>query len=449
MGRQYDNLVIGFGKGGKTLAGWLAKNGEEVAIVERSTEMYGGACINIACIPTKSLIHNAENEVPYKEAFNIKNELTAQLRAANYEKLDSLEQVSVITGEASFLSSDEVQVILNGTGQKMRIQAKRIFINTGARPFLPPVQGLDSSKYVFTSTSLLDAPRLAKEIAIIGGGFIGLEFADMYAKFGAKVTILERGQTFLPKEDRDVAQEIHQILSGKNIDIIMDATVDKVTDVDGEKVKIDYTISLGNVKSLEVSAILVATGRKPNTESLNLQVAGIKTDESGFVEVDDLLRTSASNIWAIGDVNGGPQFTYISLDDFRVIKGQLSQGNYTSVKQRKGFASAVFITPPLAHIGLREKEAKEQGYQYKVAKLPVKNIPRAKIDGSTQGFFKAIVDTKTDKILGCTLISTEAHEIINTIQIAMNSGLDYQVIRDSVYTHPSMSEAFNDLFSLI
>lgn len=449
MESQYDNLVIGFGKGGKTLAGWLAKNGAKVAIVERSDKMYGGACINIACIPTKSLIRNAEKEVPYKDAFSIKDKLTSKLRKANYEKLDSLESVSVITGEASFLSPSEIQVILNGTGEKIRLQAKRIFINTGAQPFLPPIEGLDSSKKVFTSTSLLEEPHLAKEIAIIGGGFIGLEFADMYAKFGAKVTILERGETFLPKEDRDVSQEIHQILNAKNINIIMDASVDKVTDIDSEKVKIDYTNSEGKGKTLKVSAILVATGRKPNIESLNLQAAGVKTDERGFVEVDELLRTSAPNIWAIGDVNGGPQFTYISLDDFRIIKGQLSQGNYISVTQRKQFASTVFLTPPLAHIGLREKEAKEQGYQFKVAKLPVKSIPRAKIDGNTQGFLKAIVDAKTDKILGCTLIAIEAHEIINTIQIAMNAGLDYQVIRDSVYTHPSMTEAFNDLFALI
>lgn len=449
MESQYDNLVIGFGKGGKTLAGWLAKNGEKVAIVERSDKMYGGACINIACIPTKSLIRNAEKEVPYKDAFSIKNKLTSGLRKTNYEKLDSLESVRVITGEASFLSPSEIQVILNGTGEKIRIQAKRIFINTGAHSFLPLIEGLDSSKKVFTSTSLLEEPHLAQEIAIIGGGFIGLEFANMYAKFGAKVTILERGETFLPKEDRDVAQEIHQILNAKNIDIIMDASTNKVTDIDNGKVMIDYTNSEGQVKSLEVSAILVATGRKPNTESLNLQAAGVKTDERGFVEVDDLLRTSAPNIWAIGDVNGGPQFTYISLDDFRIIKGQISPGNYASVKQRKQFASTVFLTPPMAHIGLREKEAKEQGYQVKVVKLPVKSIPRAKIDGNTQGFLKAIVDTKTDKILGCTLIAIEAHEIINTIQIAMNAGLGYQVIRDSVYTHPSMTEAFNDLFALI
>lgn len=445
---HYDNLIIGFGKGGKTLATWLAKHGEEVAIVERSEKMYGGACINIACIPTKSLIKNAEEKVPYQQAFNIKNELTSFLRGVNYENLDKLPLATVLTGEASFLSSNEVHIKLRSTGKEITVHANRIFINTGSQPFIPPIEGLSTSKKVFTSTSLLEQSVLIDDIVIIGGGFIGLEFADMYAKFGANVTILESGDTFLPKEDNDVSEEIYRILTAKGITLLTGVSVKRVEDND-EQVKLHYKDKDGHEQSLDASAILVATGRMPNTDGLNLEDAGIKTGKRGFIEVDELLKTSAPFIWAIGDCNGGPQFTYISLDDFRIIRDQLLSGNYKSVKQRKKIASSVFITPQFAHIGLREKEAKEQGYEYKVAKLPVTSIPRARIDGNTNGFLKTIVDPKTNKIIGCTLICVEANEMINTIQVAMNAGLDYQIIRDTVFTHPSMTEAFNDLYSLI
>lgn len=446
---RYENLIIGFGKGGKTLAAWLAKRGEEVAIVEKSDKMYGGACINIACIPTKSLIKNAEKKVPYQEAFNIKNKLTSFLRNVNYENLAKLQLVTVITGEASFLSSNEVQIKMKSTGEKVSVHANRIFINTGSQPFLPSIKGLNASKKVFTSISLLEQSVLIKELLIIGGGFIGLEFADMYAKFGAKVTVLESDDTFLPHEDEDVAEEILKILTGKGIKILTGISVEKVEDTDNERVSLLYKDKEGHAASLEASAILVATGRKPNTEQLNLVAAGIKTNKRGYIEVDEFLRTSVSSIWALGDCNGGPQFTYISLDDFRIIRDQLSNGNYTSLKQRKQIANTVFITPQFAHIGLREKEVKEQGYEYKVAKLPVTSIPRARVDGDSNGFLKSIVDMKTNKIIGCTLICVGANEMINTIQVAINADLDYQFVRDSVFTHPSMTEAFNDLYSLI
>lgn len=453
MGREikhhYDNVIIGFGKGGKTLAAWLAKRGEEVAIVERSDKMYGGACINTACIPTKSLIKDAEEKTPYEEAINTKNELTSFLREVNYDNLDKLPLTTIITGDASFLSPNEVQIKLKGSGKEVPIRANRIFINTGSEPFLPPIDGLTASCKVFTSVSLLEQSVLIKDVAIIGGGFIGLEFADMYAKFGAKVTILDSGDNFLPKEDTDVSEEIYNNLAAKGIKILTGVSIDKIEDIANEQVSVRYKNKEGRTEMLEASAVLVATGRKPNSETLNLNAAGIKTDEKGYIEVDESLKTSAPSVWAIGDINGGPQFTYISLDDFRIIRDQLSDGNYTSRKQRKQIASSVFITPQLAHIGLREKEAQEQGYEYKVAKLPVTSIPRARIDGDTTGFLKTIVDSKTNKIIGCTLICIDANEMINTIQVAMNAGLDYQVIRDTVFTHPSMAEAFNDLYSLI
>lgn len=444
---HYDNLIIGFGKGGKTLAAWLANRGEEVAVVERSDQMYGGSCINIACIPTKSLIKNAEENMSYPKAFDTKNVLTSFLRGANYEKLNKLAPVTIITGNASFVSANQVQIKFQGTGEEVSIHANRIFINTGSRPYLPPIDGLASSRKVFTSTGLMEEPHLHKEVLILGGGFIGLEFADMYAKFGAKVTILEWRDTFLANEDDDVSEEIYKILTRKGIRILTGVSVEKIKDIDNEQVSLLYRDKEGTMKTLKAMAILSATGRMANTAGLNPEAAGIKTNSRGYIEVDEFLKTSAPSVWAIGDCNGGPQFTYISMDDFRIIRDQLSGGNYVSVKQRKQVASSVFTSPPFAHIGLREREAKERKITYKVAKLPVASIPRARIDGDTSGFLKTLIDAKSNKIIGCTLICTNAHEMINTIQIAVNAGLDYRIIRDTIFTHPSMTEAFNDLYS--
>ena len=446
---HYDNLIIGFGKGGKTLAAWLAKKGEEVALVEMSDQMYGGACINVACVPTKALIKNAEKKMPYQKAYDLKNELTSFLRALNFENIEKLPAAIVITGQASFVSPHEVVVKLSNSAEEKRIRANRIFINTGSQPFLPPVPGIDTAKNVFTSISLLEQSVLAKKLVIIGGGFIGLEFADMYAKFGAEVTVLDSAATFLPREDEDVADEVYKVLTAKKINIVTGATVQKIENTEGDSVKVQYKNKTGETVFVQAPAVLVATGRKPMTEGLNLAAAGIRTNKKGYIEVDAFLKTNVPHIWAIGDSNGGPQFTYISLDDFRLIRDQLSEGKYTSVDQRKQVASSVFITPPLAHIGLREREAVEKGYEIKVAKLPATRIVRARIEGDTRGLLKTVVDSKTHKILGCTLFCSGAHEMINTIQVAINCGLDYQVVRDTIYTHPSMTEAFNDLYSLI
>lgn len=446
---QYDNLIIGFGKGGKTLAAWLAKRGESVALIEMSDSMYGGSCINVACIPTKALIKSGEENMPYQKAYDLKNELTGLLRKLNFDNIDKLPAATVITGKASFVSPNEVVVRHNNGSQEKRVRAARIFINTGSQPFWPPIRGIESSKNVFTSISLLDQSALCRELVIIGGGFIGLEFADMYAKFGAAVTVLDKAETFLPGEDPDVAEEVYKVLSAKNIHIVTGATVLRVENTEDDRVKIQYKKRNGETAFIETAAVLVAAGRKPMTEGLHLEAAGIRTNNKGYIEVDELLKTNVPNIWAIGDINGGPQFTYVSLDDFRIIRDQLSGGKYTSVKQRKQFASSVFITPPLAQIGLREHEAVEQGYEVKVAKLPASSVVRARIEGNTEGLLKTVVDKKTNKILGCTLFCVEANEMINTIQVVINSGLDYQVVRDTIYTHPSMTEAFNDLFTLI
>ncbi len=288
---------------------------------------------------------------------------------------------------------------------------------------------------------------LVKSLVIIGAGFIGLEFADMYANFGAEVTLLDNGDTFLPKEDKDIADEVFKVLTGKNINIVNGASVQEITDTDNNEVLVHYKSSGSIINVLEASAVLIATGRKPATEGLNLAIAGVETDKQGYIQVDDFLKTNVPNIWAIGDINGGPQFTYISLDDFRIIRDQLFGRDYTSVTKRKLFSNSVFITPQLAHIGLREKEATEKGYTIKVAKLSAAAIPRARILNNTNGLLKTVVDVNTNKILGCTLFCHDANEMINTVAMAMNAGLDFRIVRDGIYTHPSMTEAFNDLYA--
>ncbi len=446
--QHYQNLIIGFGKGGKTLASYLANSGHDVALIEKSEMMYGGTCINVACIPTKSLIANAEKLMPYSKAISIKNELTLFLRNKNFSNLDSLPLVTVITGQASFAAKNQVIVRLNSTNEQVLIYADRIFINTGTEPFIPDIPGIASSEKVFTSASLMDQRGLPKKLVVICGGFVGLEFADMYAKFGSEVILTDQNK-FLPNEDDDIAAEIYNVLTAKNIRIITEASVLKITDTGNGSVKIKYKASAGSIKELKASAILIAAGRKPSIDGLNLEAAGVKTNSKGFVEVNGSLQTNIPNIWAIGDINGGPQFTYISLDDFRIIRDQLFGGNYNSVSKRKLFASSVFITPPLAHIGLREKEAIQKGLRIKIAKLPAGSVPRARILNNTEGLLKSIVDMDSNKIIGCTLFCIGADEMINTIQVAINASLDYRVVRDAIYTHPSMTEAFNDLYSLI
>jgi pyruvate/2-oxoglutarate dehydrogenase complex dihydrolipoamide dehydrogenase (E3) component len=268
----------------------------------------------------------------------------------------------------------------------------------------------------------------------------------MYAKFGATVTVLGRGPSFLPNEDPDIAEEIFKVMTSKGTRIIMGATIESIADTRTDTVTVEYKNKKNEPQKLEASAVLMATGRRPVTEDLNLKAAGVQTNSRGYVQVDEFLKTSVPHI---GDVNGGPQFTYISLDDFRIIRDQLFGGEYNSVRKRKLFASSVFITPQMSHIGLREKEAIEKGFSIKVARISLGAIPKARILNKTEGLLKTIVDSKTNKILGCTLFCNDANEMINTIQIAMNAGLNYQQVRDTIYTHPSMTEAFNSLYSSI
>lgn len=437
------NIIIGFGKGGKTLAKFLAQKGEEVLVIEKSNKMYGGTCINIACLPSKRLIIEAANGVSYVDAVNGKNEMTEQLREKNYHMLADEKTVTVLDGKAHFIADHEIEVELPN-GKKAQYKGDRIFINTGAVPVILPIPGLKESKYILDSTQAMDEKKMPKNLTIIGAGYIGLEFASMFAKYGSKVTVLDHNKEFLAREDEDISNAVRKDMEDAGIKFELGADIEKITDETTDS-KVTYQIN-GKTKTINADRILVATGRKPNTENLCLENTAIETTDRGAIKVDDFLRTTVDNVWAIGDVKGGLQFTYISLDDFRIIKDQLFGTGARMVSDRKVIPYSVFISPALSQVGLNEKQANKLEKEYKLFKLPVTAIPKAKVAKDNRGLFKALVDPETEKILGATLYGIESYELINMISLAMKAHLSYTVLRDQIYTHPTMSEAFNDLF---
>lgn len=418
---KFDAIIIGFGKGGKTLATELANRKWKVAVIERSKKMYGGTCINIACIPTKSLAYQAHQGEDYIEAVHNKDQLISSLRQKNYDNLNQNENIEVINGEASFLSDHEVQV--KDAGETKILTADKIFINTGAETVIPTIDGIQDSKFVYTSTSIMDLKELPTKLAIIGGGYIGLEFASIYSQFGSQVTVLEGSSKFIPKEDRDVADAVLQTFTKKNIEVKLNAKVIGMKDVKDGTV-ISFSID-GAIQELKVDAVLVATGRKPNIEGLNLEAAGVEVTDRGAIKVDPSLKTTVPHIWALGDVKGGLQFTYISLDDYRIVRNDLFGDHSHTTNDRDVVPYSVFIDPPLSRVGISEEAAVEQGLEIKVAKLPATAIPRARLINETEGFLKAIVDAKTNKILGATLFCAESSEVINIVSMAIQTGQDF------------------------
>ena len=453
----FDVIIIGFGKGGKTLAAEFAKRGQKVAIIERSDKMYGGTCINIGCIPTKTLVHQAkmasalkdatfeERSEFYRNAVSVKESVTSALRDKNYHNLADNPNVTVYTGIGSFVSADVVAV--RTATEEIRLTSKQIIINTGAETVIPPIEGIAGNPFVYTSTSIMELADLPRRLVIIGGGYIGLEFASMYASFGSQVTVLESYPELIAREDRDIAASVKETLEKKGIVFRMNAKVQSVNRVEDKAIVTFADSQTNEVFVLEADAVLLATGRRPNTKDLNLEVAGVEVDVCGAIIVDEYLKTTNPNIRAVGDVKGGLQFTYISLDDYRIVREDLFGDKERRTGDRNPVSYSVFIDPPLSRIGLNEEEARRQNRDIIVKKLPVMAIPRAKTLGETDGLLKAIIDKNTGKILGCVLFAPDSGEVINTVAVAMKTGQDYTFLRDFIFTHPSMSEALNDLFS--
>ena len=446
MKANYDIVVIGFGKAGKTLAAKFSKAGKSVALVEKDKNMYGGTCINVGCIPSKRLITDASKTPSgefekkaqyYKETVAEKKKLIAALNKANYDKIAAA-GVDIIDGTASF--KDDHHIIVTTEDGNVEIEAEKFIINTGSVTIIPKIEGANS-KGVYTSESMMNLDELPKELTIVGGGYIGLEFASMYADFGSKVTVVQDGDVFLPREDEDIAKAIRDVLEAKNVEIVTGAKVTKV-----DEGKLYYEVA-GKSKTLASDAILLAVGRRPNTDGLGCENAKVKLTERGAVETDEHLKTSANNIWAAGDVCGKLQFTYISLDDSRIIWDEIMGEDKRTTQNRGAFSYSVFINPPFSRVGMSEKEAKAAGIEYKVLSLSANAIPKAKVLRKTDGLLKALV-TADGTILGAELFCEESYEMINFIKLAMDHNIKAKDIANFIFTHPTMSESLNDLFAM-
>lgn len=452
---KYDTIIIGFGKGGKTLAKALGDAGHKTVLIERSSKMYGGTCPNVGCVPTKSLVYRAgltaagkdgyeEMAGAYREAVEHKDGLTAKLRNGNYHKLADHPDITVMDGTASFVSPHEVDV--EHGGGVTRLEGRRIIINTGSSAIIPPIAGTDGNPYVYTSETLLKRRELPRSLVIIGGGYIGVEFSSIYASFGTEVSILQDGDVFLPREDAEIAEEVRKSLTGRGIHVMTGVKVRSVEQAADHAVVV--LEDRDGVKKLDTDAVLIATGRRPNTEGLNLKAAGVEVNRRGGIITDEHLMTTAPDIYAMGDVTGGLQFTYISLDDSRIVKSNiLGDGGYT-LKDRGAVPYSVFLNPPFSRVGLSEKDAVAEGYQVKIARLSAGEIVKSKVLEQPDGLLKAVIDEKTGLILGAHLFCEESYELINLIKMAMDAKLSYTVLRDMIFTHPTMAEAFNDLFAV-
>ncbi len=457
--KKYDAIVIGSGVAGTPLAKKLAKAGRKTLLIEK--RWVGGTCTNDGCTPTKTMIASAREayqagrcsqlgitidsfSVSIDTVIDRKDEIVQLFRNHAEEDVLDTKNLTLLYGTASFLDENTIEV-LTAEGDKQTYKGKQIFINTGTRPRIPPVPGLDGSGYL-TSTTILDLREIPEHLIIIGGGYISMEFSQMYQRFGSKVTILERNETFLKREDRDVADEVRGILTDDGIEIITGCEVTQIKGIQG-KAEVHITAN-GKKRTLKGTHILVAAGRTPNTDELNLPAAGVKLNERGYIITNNKLRTNKKHIYALGEVNGGPKFTQIAFDDYRIIAENVLNNGKASIKNRL-VPYCIFIDPQLGRVGITEAQAKEQGIDYKIAKLPMRLVARAIETSNTRGFYKAIVDAKTHKILGAAILGQQGGEISTILQVAMMGNLTFEHLRNSPIAHPTYAESLNNLFAIV
>lgn len=447
--KKFDSIIIWFWKAWKTLAVTLAKKWEKVALIEKSKKMYGWTCINIWCIPSKKILHESlkkttENkENFYKNSIKNKKELIELLRWKNFSMLDSEENITIFDGIWSFENKNSIKIVWENFEEI--ISAEKIFINTWAKSVIPDIKWIKDCKNVYTSTTLMDLEAFPEKLIIIWAWYIWLEFAWFYSNFWTKVTVLNKYDDILPKEEEEIVELINEDFEKKWVKIVNNMKVLEINEKDN---KVFVKISKNwEEKTLEANAVLVSAWRKPNIEKLNLEKAGIEV-ESWAIKVNEKLETSVKNIFALWDVKWWPQFTFISLDDFRIVFDNLFGEGKRTTFDRKNFAYCLFLTPPLSRIWLTEKQAKEKWFDIKVWKLQVWAIPKAKILEETHWLFKVIVDNKTNLILWASLYWPESFEVINIISLAMQNNLTYDVLNNHIFTHPTISESLNDLFKI-
>jgi pyruvate/2-oxoglutarate dehydrogenase complex dihydrolipoamide dehydrogenase (E3) component len=456
---KYDAIVIGTGQGGKPLAIALANAGWKTAVIER--EDVGGTCINVGCTPTKTLVASARvaylarraedygvyvNDVRINlfEILLRKNSVVDSFRAGSQRSIEQTKNLDLIFGHASFAGFQSILVKMNNGGMRY-LTAENIFINTGCRPAIPEIEGIDQIP-VLDSTSIMELDELPDHLLVLGGGYVGLEFAQMFRRFGCEVTIVQRGPQLLEREDRDVADEVAKILMEDGIELLTNTPPVRVGKrLDGT---IDLTVrTISGERTVSGSHLLAAAGRVPNTEALNLGVVGVRTDRQGFIKVTERLETSSPGVYALGDVKGGPQFTHISYDDYRIIRKNLLEGGEATTEGRF-VPYTVFIDPQLGRVGLSETEARRLGLNIKIAKMPMSRVARALEVSECRGFMKIVIDAGTDLILGCSILGIEGGEIMSMIQIAMMGKLPYTVLKDATFAHPTLAESLNNLLNI-
>ena len=454
---SFDAIIIGSGQAGKPLAIDLARAGWNTALIER--EHVGGTCINVGCTPTKTMVASARVAYLARRAGDYgvrvpsvsvdmaavrarKRAIVERFRNYSTDKLQRTEKLSLLFGSASFVDPSTVDVKLNDGGTR-RLSAHNIVINTGGRPLVPEIPGLESVPYL-DSTSVMELQDLPRHLVVIGGGYIGLEFGQMYRRFGSEVTIVQRGSRLVEREDPDISDAVRRILEEDGIRIDTEAAVERIERDEAANITVRYECE-GCDRSVTGSHILIAIGRQPNTESLNLHAAGVAIDKSGFVVVDSTLQTTAPGIYALGDVKGGPAFTHISYDDYRIVRDRWLR-NVNARLDGRLVPNTTFIDPQLAHVGLNETEARKRGLDIRVAKMGMNSIARALELDESRGMMKVIVDKKTDQILGCTVLGIEGGEIMSMLQIAMMGKLPYTALKEAIFAHPTLAEGLNNVF---
>jgi pyruvate/2-oxoglutarate dehydrogenase complex dihydrolipoamide dehydrogenase (E3) component len=453
---HYDAIVIGAGQAGTPLSVALAEAGRRTALIE--SRHVGGTCVNVGCTPTKTMVASARVAYLARRAADYgvrcasvgvdmaqivrrKQAIVDDFRTGVQRRLENAKNVELIHGEAHFTGPRVVEVSLNAGGTRI-LTADNIFINTGARPTRPRIAGLDSVR-ALDSTSIMALEEVPEHLLILGGGYIGLEFGQMFRRFGSAVTIVERGRQLLDREDSDVAEEVCKLLQTDGIEILLQTEAVGVN-AGGSDIALELRGPAGE-RTVTGSHLLIATGRTPNSEQLSLAAAGIDVDARGFIPVNDRLETNVAGIYALGDVNGGPAFTHISYDDYRIIRNNLLRGGQSSTRDRL-VPYTVYIDPQLGRIGLTEQEARALGRAIHVAKIPMTWVARAVETAESRGFIKAVVDAETRQILGAAVLAVEGGEILSMLEIAMMGKLPYTALEDGIFAHPAYAEGLNTLF---
>lgn len=456
--QSYDAIIVGAGQAGVPLSRALAQAGWRTALVER--KHVGGTCYNEGCTPTKTMIASARVAYVARRAADYgvmtgpvtvdmaavrlrKDDLVDSWRTRSENRLRATENLDLLIGEASFVRPYQVEVQSNDQGSQV-IEAKRIFLNVGDRPAVPTLPGLERVPFL-TSTTIMELDAVPDHLIILGGGYIAVEFGQMFRRFGSKVTIIHRHDTLLPREDTDVAEAVAAILVEDGLELILDSEATAVAAHETGTVSCEVKSPSG-LRTISGSHLLVATGRTPNTDALNLAAAGIGLDRHGYIPVNERLETEIEGVYALGDVKGGPAFTHISYDDFRIIRTNLLEGGKATVTDRP-VPYTIFIDPQLGRIGLTEHDAREKGLDVKVFTLPMNHVARALEVDESQGFLKAVVDRATDRIVGFAGLSIEGGELMAMVEVAMIGGVSASVLKDAVFAHPTLAESLNNLFA--